>query len=214
MNNKEIALGIVAVLMIIICGAYAYSIFKTPSAPAQNMDATPVVEEVVEEEQVEQKPIETIIPSDTTGTNTTGVGLFSGEEFSFEYPLEYGSLSLKKTVQPGKTNDPEFAISAFISSENRTVPVSIQGNNYDSGTDTPKKPLCPIFKEEYGCAELRNPNGSLYYKLEHESMAGVQVRYEFPLAASKTSLVFSYYENDGVDVAALEKMVASVKVNN
>jgi hypothetical protein len=45
-------------------------------------------------------------------------------------------------------------------------------------------------------------------------MAGVQVRYEFPLAASKTSLVFSYYENDGVDVAALEKMVASVKVNN
>jgi hypothetical protein len=212
MNNKEIVLGIVAVLMIIVCGAYAYTMFMTTPSPVANTVDTPVAEDVANG-NVPAAPTEIIVPPDTSGTNDTGMGLFASDEFSFEYPIQYGSLSMKKTLQPGTPNDPEFAISSFVSSENPAafLPVSVQGNSYDSGTDTAKKPLCPMFKAEYGCAESVNANGAMYYKIEREDMGGTQVRYEFPLA-SKTSLVFGYYVNDGTDVQALEKMVASVKI--
>jgi hypothetical protein len=211
MNNKEIVLGIVAVLMIIVCGAYAYTMFMSAPAPVVNTVDTPVVENTAND-NVPAAPVETILPPDTSGTNETGVGLFASDEFSFEYPLQYGSLSLKKFLQPGAPNgDPEFAIFSFVSSENQYLPASIQGNSYDSGSDTAKKPLCPMFKAEYGCVESVNANGSMYYKIVLEDMAGTLIRYEFPLA-SKTSLVFDYYEGSGTDVQALEQMVDSVKI--
>jgi hypothetical protein len=68
-----------------------------------------------------------------------------------------------------------------------------------------------MFKAEYGCVESVNANGSMYYKIVLEDMAGTLIRYEFPLA-SKTSLVFDYYEGSGTDVQALEQMVDSVKI--
>ncbi len=185
MNRKYLIAVIILVLITV-----GYVIYEKSFAPKVTPSLTvDTVEKTI--------PIGNDLSDDTLKYQNKDMG------FEFSYPAKNGAI--KPRYYPGPDAPLEDLITSFIGLPG----VTVENRGYDSGTDTPKEPVCP---DKVVCASKVNAVGTTFFETSITFMGGTILRKEFPISAS-SSLVVQYDSNSEAKlIAELETLADTVIV--